>query len=152
VRYPEQLQRYHDVFSREQVLVLVYDDFRTDNEATVRRVLRFLDVDESLPIALTEANPTVRVRSVGMYERVRSLYLGEGPAARLFKPALKALSTQRLRHGALKVLRRRVLYAQPRPQDERLTVELRRRFKGEVIALSDYLNRDLVGLWGYDGL
>ena len=121
VRYVEQLRRYHDVFPREQVLVLIYDDFRTDNEATVRRVLRFLDVDESLPIALTEANPTVRVRSVGMYERVRSLYLGEGPAARLFKPALKTISTQRLRHGALKVLRRRVLYAQPRPQDERLT-------------------------------
>jgi len=29
-------------------------------------------------------------------------------------------------------------------------LELRRRFKGEVIALSDYLGRDLVSLWGYD--
>ena len=28
--------------------------------------------------------------------------------------------------------------------------ELRRRFKGEVVALSEYLDRDLVGLWGYD--
>ena len=30
--------------------------------------------------------------------------------------------------------------------------ELRRRFKGEVIALSEYLDRDLVTLWGYDRL
>ena len=29
-------------------------------------------------------------------------------------------------------------------------VELRRRFKPEVAALSEYLDRDLVGLWGYD--
>ena len=29
--------------------------------------------------------------------------------------------------------------------------ELRRRYKGEVEALSDYLDRDLVSLWGYDG-
>ena len=27
--------------------------------------------------------------------------------------------------------------------------ELRRRFKGEVVALSEYLGRDLVTLWGY---
>ena len=30
-------------------------------------------------------------------------------------------------------------------------LELRRRFKGEVVALSEYLDRDLVALWGYDG-
>ena len=28
--------------------------------------------------------------------------------------------------------------------------ELRRRFKAEVVALSEYLDRDLVDLWGYD--
>jgi hypothetical protein len=28
--------------------------------------------------------------------------------------------------------------------------ELRRRFKSEVVALSEYLDRDLVALWGYD--
>ena len=28
--------------------------------------------------------------------------------------------------------------------------ELRRRFKGEVEALSEYLDRDLVSLWGYE--
>ena len=30
--------------------------------------------------------------------------------------------------------------------------ELRRRFKPEVVALSEYLERDLVELWGYDGV
>jgi hypothetical protein len=31
-------------------------------------------------------------------------------------------------------------------------LELRRRFKPEVTALSEYLGRDLVALWGYDHL
>ena len=31
-------------------------------------------------------------------------------------------------------------------------MELRRRFSSEVSALSEYLGRDLVSLWGYDGL
>ena len=30
-------------------------------------------------------------------------------------------------------------------------VELRRRFAPEVAALSEYLDRDLVTEWGYDG-
>ena len=45
-RYVEQLRRYLALFPPEQVLVLIYDDFRCDNEATVREVLRFLDVDD----------------------------------------------------------------------------------------------------------
>ena len=45
-----------------------------------------------------------------------------------------------------------VVYANPHPPDESLMLELRRRFKGEVVALSEYLGRDLVTLWGYDGL
>ena len=36
VRYVEQLRRYHAVFPARQVLVLIYEDFRHDNEATVR--------------------------------------------------------------------------------------------------------------------
>src|SRR5437763_1909179 len=58
VRYAEQLRRFHAAFPREQVLVLIYDDFRADNEGTVREVLRFLGVDETYPVAITDLNPT----------------------------------------------------------------------------------------------
>jgi hypothetical protein len=44
------------------------------------------------------------------------------------------------------------VYGKPRAPDARLMLELRRRFKGEVVALSEYLDRDLVTLWGYDGI
>jgi hypothetical protein len=152
VQYVEQLRRYHAVFPPEQVLILIYDDFRADNEATVRRVLRFLAVDERSPVAVTEANPSVRVRSLGLYTRVRSLYLGESATAASLKRAIKALTPQRMRRSALDAFRRRVLYGKPLPADEQLMHELRLRFEGEVIALSEYLDRDLVALWGYDDI
>src|ERR1700685_4601909 len=44
IHYTEQLQRYRAVFPAEQMLVLIYDDFRSDNERTVANVLRFLCV------------------------------------------------------------------------------------------------------------
>src|SRR5271166_2800774 len=59
VRYVEQLRRYHELFAPEQVLIVIYDDFRAENEATVRRVLQFLDVEELAPVAVRQANPTV---------------------------------------------------------------------------------------------
>jgi hypothetical protein len=31
-------------------------------------------------------------------------------------------------------------------------LELRRRYRPEVVALSEHLERDLVALWGYDKL
>jgi hypothetical protein len=42
------------------------------------------------------------------------------------------------------------VYGAPPAVDEELMAELRRRYKGEVAALSAYLHRDLLGLWGYD--
>ena len=152
VSYVEQLERYHAVFPREQVLVLIYDDFRADNEGTVRKVLRFLDVDDTVEIELSEANPSVRVRSLRAYELVRSLYLGEGRAARAVKGVVKTLTPQRLRRGGMDTVRRRVLYGSPRPADDDLMLELRRRFRSEVVALGDFLDRDLVRLWGYDSV
>jgi hypothetical protein len=152
VRYVEQLRRYHDVFAPEQILVLIYDDFRDDNEGTVRKVLRFLDVEDTLPISVTEANPTVRVRSRRLHHLVHAMKVGQGPVFGAAKSTVKALTPQHLRRGALHATQSRVVFADPHPPDESFMLELRRRFKGEVVAASEYLGRDLVTLWGYDHL
>jgi hypothetical protein len=153
VRYVAQLQRYYAAFTRERVLVLIYEDFRRDNEATVRKVLNFLEVDDELPIEVVEANPSYRVRSPQLHELVRSLYLGRGSASRTLKAAVTALTSRRMRRALLRLTLRGVVYGQPQREDERdepVMLELRRRFKDEVVALSAVLDRDLVSLWGYD--
>jgi hypothetical protein len=145
VSYVEQLRRYEERFGRDHVLVLIYDDFRADNEATVRQVLRFLGVDADVPIEPLEANPSVRVRSLRRDDAVRAVHAGRGPLGRGAKAA-GALVPRRVRA----TVRGRFLYADPEPPDPELMAELRRRFRGEVLALSEHLDRDLVSLWGYD--
>lgn len=152
VRYVEQLQSYHAVFKPERVLVLIYEEFRSDNEATMRKVLDFLDVDDSAPIEVLEANPSYRVRSPQLHELVRSVYLGRGPVSRTVKAGMTSLTSRQLRRKLLRLTLRQVVYGQPQSEDERVLRELRRRFKGEVVAISEYLGRDLVSLWGYDQL
>jgi hypothetical protein len=139
------------VFPPEQVLVLIYDDFRRDNEGTVRTVQRFLGIDDTHPIESIEANPSVAVRSRRLDELVRALYGGSTPAARAAKSAIRTLTPERVRSEAFAAIRRKLVYARPADPDEDLMAELRCRFRGEVVALSEYLDRDLVSLWGYDG-
>jgi hypothetical protein len=45
---------------------------------------------------------------------------------------------------------RRLIYRARAEPPEEFMLELRRRFKPEVEAVSEYLDRDLVSLWGYD--
>jgi hypothetical protein len=156
VRYVEQLQRYYSVFPPEQVLVIIYDDFRADNDATVRQVLRFLDVDDTISLAApsagsgaVSANPTVRPRSQRLNELVHAVSVGRGPASVAIKAVLKSVTPRRLRSRSLRAVQQRVVFAEPKAPDEQLIRELRRRFQGEVVSLSEYLGRDLVTLWGY---
>jgi len=152
IHYVEQLRRYHAVFAPEQVLVLIYDDFRADNTATVRTVLRFLDVDENHRIEVSEVNPTVRLRSRRLDELMHGILVGRGPLRESVKAGVKALTSQRVRHGALQLTRHRLLYGALRAPEDDLMLELRRDFKEEVLALSEYLDRDLVSLWDYDNV
>jgi hypothetical protein len=152
VRYVAQLERFREHLPGEQLLVLIYDDFRADNEGTVRQVLRFLDVDEQAPIELVEANPSVQLRSERLDDALGRAIAGRGPVTRAVKRGASAVVPQRLRRGAVRAVRERLLYTAPPPPDEELMAELRRRYREEVLALGEYLGRDLAALWGYDRL
>ena len=53
----------------------IYDDFRADNEATVRQVLRFLGVDDTVPVAHARGKPD-RAGALAAAERARPRDLG----------------------------------------------------------------------------
>lgn len=150
VRYTEQLKRYHDAFPREQVLVLIYDDLRRDNTATVRKIFRFLEVDDSVPVVPVHANPTVTLRSQALDEAVHQLSVGRGRYFKEVKTAVETFVPRRARRRLLSAMQKHVVHSSPPPADEELMAELRGRMKPEVERLSAYLGRDLVGLWGYD--
>jgi hypothetical protein len=150
VRYVEQLRRYHALFPPEQVRVLIYEEFRRDNRSTVRELLRFLDVDPELRIEVVQANPTVGMRSQRLDELVHAVSVGRGGASRAAKGALKGMMPRGARRRALRFTQRHLVHGAAPAPDERLMAELRDRFRGEVEALSEYLDRDLVSLWGYD--
>jgi hypothetical protein len=152
VKYVEQLRRFEAVFPAEQILVLIYDDFRAENDACVRRVLRFLDVDDAVPLQTVQVNRTIAIRSARLDRLRQDLRAGRGPLLRVVRDTGKALTSQRVRRAIYYPTVRRAVWGKPPPPDEEFMLQLRDRFKGEVIALSEHLGRDLVALWGYDSV
>jgi hypothetical protein len=148
VRYVEHLRRLHDVFPREQTLILIHEEFRRDNEGTVRQAFRFLGVDDSVPVTPLEANTGTRVRSLRLDDVVTSMYMGHGPISGRVRRVGKAILPERLNRVPNRI-RLAIVYGKPEAPDEELTAELRARYRPEVEALSEYLGRDLVSFWGY---
>jgi len=92
------------------------------------------------------------MRSQRLDGAVHALSVGRGPLSRGAKATVKALTPRRLRRDALRAAQHRLVYGQPAPEDAQFMAELRHRFRPEVVALSEYLGRDFVGLWGYEHL
>jgi hypothetical protein len=150
VDYVPQLQRYHQHFPSEQILTLIYDDYLADNGSTITEVLRFLDVDEHYRIETNRVNVTTRtVRSQRLKLAVNQLTQGQGPVVSSARSLIKSVTPPRMRRKSLRAVRHRVVMTEPESLDDDCTAALRMRFAPRVHELSEFLDRDLVTLWGY---
>jgi hypothetical protein len=152
MKYLDQLHRYQDAFPADQLLVLLYDDFRADNRASIRTILQFLGLDYTVDLPMIESNQSVRVRARRVAQVTDAVSYGRGRSSAMLKTAVKAVTTQPFRRAAQKAVRDHIAYARPRDPDRKLILELRHCYRAEVVALSEYLGRDLITLWGYDGI
>ncbi len=148
-RYLEHLRRFEEHFPREQILVLIYDDYRAEGEETVRRVLRFLGVKETIPIesVLTAREARQGVRSPTLHRFTRAMRMARNNPER--SNALMSKLGRLAPTSAIELWRRVVYKRAPQP-DAAFLRDLRRHLKPEVQALGEHLGRDLVRLWGYE--
>ena len=137
VRYAEQIERYFERFGRENVHIILYDDFRADLPGTYRKLLRFLDVREDFTPEFAVVNPNKRARSALLRSFVQEPPESIKRLSRVFFP-------RSLRQRVMKGLdRANVRYETRAPLDPELKGELERRFAPEVERLEQLLNRDL---------
>ena len=148
VHYVDQLERYRAAFPPSHVLVLIYDDYRSSNIDTMRRVFRFLRVDEEHEVAPRDLNMAFGVRSRIAALLWQRMMLGQGRASAALGRVARAAIPHRARDD-VRALYRRANLTSPPVTDEALMARLRVQFAPEVAKASEYLGRDLRGLWGY---
>jgi hypothetical protein len=136
-RYAEQLQRYIDVFGRERIHIVIYDDFRARPDETYRKILRFLGVEECVQPHVQMVNSRRRIRSSRLHrlmlrppkavQRTMQLVLPPELRGKLYWRFMDAVVAKK--GGA--------------PLDPELRTELTEAYAPEIRRLGDLLRRDL---------
>jgi hypothetical protein len=132
--YHEQLQRYLELFPRERMLILFYEDLAADADAFMRGIHRFLGVDPAFRSSFADVKVN-RATGKKYLARSRLLWLGT-----------QALTRLRL-HGAAEILQRINAPRVPpiRPETRRRLVEFYRPHNERLAVLTgrnlDHWNR-----------
>jgi len=139
-RYSEQVERYFDEFSRENVLVILFDDFRRDAAASYRQTLQFLGVDEAFQPDFKVINASKQPRS-----RLFQKLLLNPPRA--IANAIQAVTPARLHRRLFVGLQQfNTEYVPRSPLDPQLRERLQQVFRADIDRLGQLLKRDLA-LW-----
>jgi hypothetical protein len=140
VRYAEQLGRYFEAFGRENVHVIIFDDFEQDTAGVYRRTLEFLDVDDvNFRPEFEIVNPNKRTRSHALRRFLRRPPSPVWALSRIVLP-------RPLRRRTIEGLRRyNVSYEERAPMEPGLERRLRAELAPEVEHLEELLGRDLSG-------
>ncbi len=137
--YSAQLQRFYDVFPSEQILVLVFEEFREDNERDFRRVLEFLGADPQYTPDFREVHGAKAPRSRTLNRMLNMPALKRG--------AFKALGPQRYNRLSKSVADATMKPAERTEIPESLARELRVELAPEVERAGQLVGRDLRSIW-----
>lgn len=137
VKFTEQGKRYFDMFGRDKVQVIIYDDLRKDTGKVYQETLGFLNVNDSFRPDFKVINPNKRVRT-----RTLQHLLKTPPS--LVRIAGKLLLPQSCRNLLLNGLKKLNTQFVPRqPMSPELRRRLQKEFTPEIKNLSELLGRDL---------
>ncbi len=134
-RFAEQVRRYLDVFPREQVYIIDFEDFSRDTPRVFAEVLRFIGVDPSFRCEFEIRNPNKQIHSRPLHNFLNN------PGA--FAILLSRLIPQSLRRSLISRLKRANSPAAPRaPLSAELRAQLNREFAPEIERLGKLVGRD----------
>jgi len=140
--YTDQVRRYFELFGRDQVHVVIYDDFAADPAATYRAATEFLGVDPSYqPESFKVINGNKRVKHPAL-RAVLGDPLVRGTAL-AFRPWLPGQLFAVLQRAEARLHKYNLQPGTREPLAPELRAQLRREFAPVIERLSALLDRDL---------
>jgi hypothetical protein len=145
VQYSQQVKRYCDRFKPEQIKVIIFEEFQSDNERIFREVLEFLGVKTNF----TPEYAAVNVNKEVKFKAVNNLI--NNPVA---KSISKNLLSQEFNDFVRDNIVEKLLWHQaPKAKmPEEIKLQLMAQYQTEVAKISELLKIDLSDKWGYDHL
>jgi hypothetical protein len=145
VQYYQQVKRYYDRFKPEQIKVIVFEEFQSDNQRIYQEILEFLGVKANFTpeYGMVNANKEVKFKAVN--DLVNN-------------PLLKNISKNLLSQEFNEFIRDHIVekffwhQAPKLTMPEEIKAELMRKYQPQVAQISELIDIDLVTKWGYDNL
>ena len=136
-RYTEQIQRFIDVFGREKVHIIVFDDLKLGVQSVYAKTLKFLNVDPSFLADLTPRNQNRKFKNKKLH------YLVNNPNPK-FKRLVQSIFPDSIWRKTKTRLQKVNTIRAPR---DKMTSDIRRRliemYQDEVQSIGSFLGRDL---------
>ncbi|WP_234571626.1 sulfotransferase domain-containing protein [Rhodohalobacter sp. 614A] len=143
LHYVKHLKRFLDVFPKEQIKVIIYDDIVLNIGEVYKEILSFLDVDKDFEpdFKVINSRKKIRFKSVLRFTKFPKV-------KKLMNLAISRKIRQNI--GLQKLFKKIFLVPFDKyPENENLEKDIKKKFEEEVIQLSDILDRDLKGLWNF---
>jgi len=144
IKYTEQVKRFTDQFPKEQIKIIIHDDFKESNHKIFKEILSFLGVDPLF-------TPVFKKHNVAQVIRTPNI-------ARFFNNQIiwKAgkICTPKILKVPIKRIMRKIIYKKNNNNyiDPVFRSFLMKKYKPEVEKISNFLGKDLVTLWEYKGI
>ena len=131
VRYPQQVKRYFDLFGKENVKVVIFDEYIKNKSATLQDILKFLDVDDKFEIKHVNTNAGRKYRSRTIHSAMMKNKFGIRGVFRNIPGIAKIY--RKINNNEFKRI----------PLKPSLKKSLQNDLKNEIDELSSMLNKDL---------
>ncbi|MDH5313954.1 MAG: sulfotransferase [Actinomycetota bacterium] len=142
VAFPEQVQRFVDVFGKPALRVVLLDEIRTDPESVMSGVQRFLGLEHRDDVRLVASNEGRSVKVARLQRFARQPGLARSVARRLV-PAAARPRVARVVKDSIERVNLTPAGRSSMPVD--LERELRDRYRDSIDRLAEILGRDLSG-------
>jgi hypothetical protein len=143
VKYADQISRFLAYFEKDQIKMIIFDDFRENTQDIYREVLTFLDVNPDFTPEFEIVNPNKQIKWPLLKK-----YTLDSP---YFRKTLRRLFSDDSYAGMKNFYKTKMVKYKPRPAlNENIKARLMKEFKMEVEKFSRLLEDDLTTRWGYD--
>lgn len=142
-KFGSQVQRVLASFPRDQVKLILYDDFAASPEKVYREVIDFLDLPQDTRSSFPRINENKRPRSEWLGNFLRKPPPVLRTAVRRLKQAAGAVGGEKIAAVTTKIVNLNTVKERRQPLSPEFKAELASTFREEVAVLSRILNRDL---------
>lgn len=149
--YFKSLQRYLNLFPKEQILVLIYDDIKKDSRSFVRKIYEFLEVDSDfIPDCLEKKTnvtmaTTMKLSWLNKFMWKLRNYIRSGRFGKIRVKLMRKIGLDKLAVKLFKLNKKKVNLEKVEkiPPSQETILKIKKHYREDIKNLEKFLNRDL---------